>query len=322
MDFKPSSGMRIIPVCTTSVLSLVQICGLGIENRKVLLDGSRLGISEIVGLSGYALDPFLAGRDAQQDVAQAVRVLIHVQKRYFEELGKLGYDISDKKYRDVVYDSDQSLAAFYKRYLALCCVDRVNPYALRDIKWDAPFDFFGTDFARKITGRLRLAKPRLRALRNMDVFYVNMGRTLTTPVNVIAGQLKAFLSHLGEAAYLNAAGFCVSGKGQEKARDNLRKAYDHLGRLILDLLKVELFSMVKNCRQSDGLARIKKAGLLQDIISARAADHAPVAKNASNRYDICEDTFKKHYDIYMDVVGKLYGEAGFDPNTAYVLTSR
>ncbi len=324
-----------MPLCTTSVLCAVQIFGFGVESRKSLLDGTRHSISEMDDLVNYALNPFLPGyvegaanpdnspeSRSLQNVDQAFRFLIAIQRKYFELLVEHGYAVRDKKFRDYVYSTQESLKSLCKRYLILCSMDGVNPYDIC-VNWGAPFDFCDESLKKNLMERLNLARQRVKNLRNMDVFYMNKGRTLTTPVGVLTRQFKAFLSHLGEAAYLNAAGFCRNDhpdvqKGRAKVCDNIEKACRHLNRLVMDLLKCELFSMIKNLRDDARLKQARKLELLSGALRARAADHAPVSWNTASRtYEICEDTFMRHHEIYRNAVERLYEYVEYDPHANY-----
>ncbi len=88
----------------------------------------------------------------------------------------------------------------------------------------------------------------------------------------------------------------------------------------MDSLKCELYTMVKyfdfgNNKRFD---QSKKIELLSGAIHARAVDHAPVRFNeATQECEICEDTFKRHYEIYKTAVESLYDYVEYNPNIRY-----
>lgn len=305
-----------VPLKTVGVLCATHIFGKNIETRHTVLAGKRRFHNAVESVVGYILNPILpsfaadaAGEDhdaeaSLRNIRDCFGYIFHIQVEYFKLLQKLMPDRFRSKKTGAEFHLNQfsakgpTLINSERRYLILSKIDGAQPYDL-DLDWNAEFDWLEDAIRDLFRDRLFMAQDAYADTLRLGEWYSARDKNLILPLKTIMDDLSEYFDHLGLAAYLMAR----NGRRRDEAntpliRENLLETCRHLERFCIDMMSMNVFSIVKHDLERLGSERVEK------IIRVRAGDSA-----YAGHYG-----FQRRREEYTDLLVDLYEAVEFSPN--------
>jgi hypothetical protein len=306
-----------VPLKTVGVLCATHIFGKNIESRQIVLAGKRYFHNAVENVVGYVLNPILPPLEppdgapsslggeattALRNIRDCFNYIFHIQVEYFKILQRLRPEGFRSK-SGVEFNLNQFMAKgptlinSEKRYLILSRVDGAQPYDLR-LNWNAEFDWVDDALRERFRDRLHLAQEAYAAILRMgEWYYGGRDKNLILPLKTIMDDLSEYFEHLGLAAYLMTRKLDRnSPETRELIRDNLIETCRHLERFCINMLRVNVFSIVKH-----DLDRLDAASIDAGV-RARAVDESYVGR----------DGFDHRHREYATILGKLFHRIGYE----------
>lgn len=330
MTTKLPSWIANVPLKTVGVLCATHIFGKNIDTRHIVLAGRHHLRSAVENVVGYILNPILPpipasphgpialndkARTAVMNIRDCFNYIFHIQVEYF----KILHRIRPERFRSPRTGVDLHLSAFAakgptlinseKRYLILSKIDGAQPFDL-DLDWNAQFDWTDDRIRELFRLRLGLAQDAYGVTLKLGSWYAGRDKNLIIPLKTIMDDLSEYFEHLGIAAYVMARKRMDADEKRTAIRENLFAACRHLERFVIDMLRVNMFSIVKH--DLDKL----DAGLLDAVIKVRADDdHFIMRPNLDER--------RIKYDgILRDLYRRIEFEPAAPPNRPFEASTR
>ena len=307
-----------VPLKTVGVLCATHLFGKNIESRQILLAGKRYFHNAVENVVGYVLNPILpplntaldAGASADSDAVVALKhirdcfnFIFHIQIEYFKVLEKLfpkrfvlpgsGRELKLNQFMA----KEPTLINSERRYLILAKVDGVQPFDL-NLDWNAEFDWISESVRTDFHSRLVAAQDAYAETLRLGEWYAGRDKNLIMPLRTILNDLSAYFDHLGLAGYLMARRVDrTSPETSVAIRQHLAATCEHLERFVVDMLRVNVFSIIMHDRDRLDGAAVGKA------IRARAEDEGYIG-NAG---------YEARCKLYLDALDTLHKQVGYNP---------
>ena len=307
--------LRQVPLKTVGVLCATHIFGKNIESRQIVLAGKRYFHNAVENVVGYVLNPILppltsaqmANPDsgamvALRNIRDCFNFIFHIQVEYFKAWARLKPERFRSKKTGAEFHLNQFMAKgptlinSEKRYLLLSRIDGAQPFDL-NLNWNAEFDWIEDAIRERFRNRLRLAQEAYADTLRLGEWYSRREKNLIIPLKTIMDDLSEYFDHLGLAAYLMAKkGSRNSEENVAGIRSNLLETCRHLERFTIDMLRMNVFSIVKH-----DLERVGEQAL-DDVVRVRAGDES----------DIGQLGFGFRHEEYAGLLSELYRAVGFE----------
>ncbi len=307
-----------VPLKTVGVLCAVNIFGKNIESRQIALAGKRYFHNAVENVINYALNPMLPPLDnvklgegascdeetavALENVCDCFNYIFHIQIEYFRLLYRVRPErfIVKKSGRELNLNQfagrSPTLINSEKRYLILSKIDGAQPYDLA-MDWNADFVWPDAAARQLFHKRLATAQDAYADTLELGEWYRNRDRNLIIPLKTILDDLSVYFSFLGQAAYLMARKRDKDQPGTLAAiNDNLAMATRHLEHFILDMGRMNIFTIVKH-----DLDRLDQNSV-SAVIKARAEEETRARG----------ENFDRKNSDHLEILDELYRSIGFN----------
>ena len=317
--------LKNVPLKTVGVLCATHIFGKNIESRQIVLAGKRYFHNAVESVVGYVLNPVLPALDMSADEPEACagdaalalrnvrdcfNFIFHIQVEYFKILNRLFPARFKSRRTGSEFNLNQFMAKgptlinSEKRYLILSKIDGTQPYDL-NLDWNAEFDWVEERIRENFRDRLLLAQEAYADTLRLGEWYSGRDKNLIIPLKTIMDDLSEYFDHLGLAGYLMARnGKRRSDENIQLIRENLLETCRHLERFTVDMLRMNVFSVVKH--DMDKLDE----DVMDAVIRVRAGDDAYVGHYG----------FEARHEEYATLLARLYDAAGFRTESSVLQT--
>ena len=302
-----------VPLKTVGVLCATHIFGKNIESRQIVLAGKRYFHNAVENVVNYVLNPILPvlqssldqsnteAETALRNIRDCFNYIFHIQVEYFKILQRLKPDEFKSKRTGAEFNLNQFMAKgptllnSEKRYLILAKIDGAQPFDLH-LDWQAEFDWIEDSIRDLFHERLVRAQDAYADTLHLGEWYGARDKNLILPLRTIMDDLSEYFEHLGTAAYLMARN--AKKPRYEfimQIRENLLATCRHLERFCVDMMRLNVFSIVKHdlerltCKDIDAVVRV------------RATEEASPG----------HDGFARRFEEYGDILPELYQRIGF-----------